>query len=87
MYTQVMYCLERVPMLANQKPQLREHEPFKTILSSGNRQAIARLPLVQLEAVLFATLASMTVDQFNAEAKAWLMAVSGPIVRQRRRNL
>ena len=86
MYTQVMYCLERVPMLVNQKPQLREHEPFKTILS-GNREAIARLPLVQLEAVLFATLASMTVDQFNAEAKAWLMAVSGPIVRQRRRNL
>jgi phosphoglycolate phosphatase-like HAD superfamily hydrolase len=77
MYTQVMYCLERVPMLVNQKPQLREHEPFKTILS-GNREAIARLHLVQLEAVLFATLAGMTVDQFDAEAKAWLQTAKHP---------
>jgi phosphoglycolate phosphatase-like HAD superfamily hydrolase len=77
MYTQVMYCLERIPALVSQKPQLREHEPFKTILS-GNREAIARLPLVQLEAVLFATLAGMTVDQFNAEAKAWLRTAKHP---------
>jgi len=77
MYTQVMYCLERVPVLVDQKPPLREREPFKTILS-GNREAIARLPLVQLEAVLFATLSGMTVDQFNAEAKAWLQTAKHP---------
>ena len=77
MYTQVMYCLERVPALVDQKPPLREREPFKTILS-GNREAIARLPLVQLEAVLFATLSGMTVDQFNAEAKAWLQTAKHP---------
>src|SRR5215831_11317475 len=44
MYTQVMYCLERVPTLVKQKPQLRERQPFKTILS-GDREAIAKLSL------------------------------------------
>ena len=33
MYTQVMYCLERVPALAAKKPELKNVEPFKTVLS------------------------------------------------------
>ena len=40
MYTQVMYCLERVPALREKKPELKNIEPFKTVLS-GNREAIA----------------------------------------------
>ena len=39
MYSQVMYCLERVPALAEKKPELKKVEPFKTVLS-GNREAI-----------------------------------------------
>ncbi len=34
MYTQVMYCLDRVPALAEKKPELKSIEPFKTVLSS-----------------------------------------------------
>ena len=41
MYTQVMYCLERVPALAEKKPELKKIEPFKTVLS-GDREAIAK---------------------------------------------
>src|SRR5262249_22634765 len=33
MYTQVVYCLERVPALVKEKPKLRELAPFKTIMS------------------------------------------------------
>jgi hypothetical protein len=36
MYTQVIYCLERVPAVVAQKPELKNVEPFKTVLS-GNR--------------------------------------------------
>ncbi len=39
MYTQVMYCLDRVPALAEKKPELKNVEPFKTVLS-GDREAI-----------------------------------------------
>ena len=77
MYTQVMYCLDRVPTLVKQKPQLRDRLPFKTILS-GDREAIARLSLHELEEVLFATLTGMTVEQFNVEAKAWIQSAKHP---------
>jgi hypothetical protein len=39
---QVVYCLERVPAVVAQKPELKNREPFKTVLS-GNREAMAKL--------------------------------------------
>src|SRR6185436_6489888 len=51
MYTQVTYCLERVPTVVSAKPELKDAEPFKTVLS-GNREAIAKLPLKDLEEIL-----------------------------------
>jgi len=77
MYTQVMYCLERAPALVQQRPELRDRAPFKTVLS-GDHEAIAKLPLHELEEVLFATLTGMTVDQFSAEAKAWIDTAKHP---------
>src|SRR4029434_3744126 len=35
-YSQVVYCLERVPAVVKAKPELAKVEPFKTVLS-GNR--------------------------------------------------
>jgi len=40
-YTQVIYCLDRVSALAAQNPELKKREPFKTVLS-GDREAVAR---------------------------------------------
>src|SRR6266545_4853683 len=71
MYTQVIYCLERVAVVAKAKPELKNVEPFKTVLS-GDREAIAKLSMKDLEEVLGATLSGMTVDEFNAEVKKWL---------------
>jgi phosphoglycolate phosphatase-like HAD superfamily hydrolase len=71
MYTQVVYCLERVPAVVAKKPELRNVEPFKTVLS-GNREAMAKLSMRDLEKILAATLTGMTVDEFNAEAKKWM---------------
>jgi hypothetical protein len=68
---QVIYCLERVRVLAEAKPELRGVEPFKTVLS-GNREAIAKLDMHDLEKILAATLTGMTVDEFSAEFAKWL---------------
>src|SRR5262245_54550846 len=38
MYTQVIYCLERVRAVVKEKPELKDKEPFKTVLS-GDREA------------------------------------------------
>jgi len=76
-YTQVVYCLERVPAVVAKKPQLKNLEPFKTVLS-GNREAMAKLTLPDLEKILAATLTGMTVDEFQAEAKKWLASARHP---------
>jgi phosphoserine phosphatase len=77
MYSQVMYCLERVPAVVKAKPELAKVEPFKTVLS-GNREAMAKLSMKDLEKILAATLTGMSVDEFNAEAKKWLETVKDP---------
>ena len=44
MCAQSMYCFERVATLAKEKPELKDREPFKTVLS-GDNKAIAKLPM------------------------------------------
>jgi phosphoglycolate phosphatase-like HAD superfamily hydrolase len=77
MYTQVTYCLERVPALVEKKPELKNREPFKTVLS-GNREAMAKLSQDDLMKILVATLTGMSVDDFNAEAKKWIAEAKDP---------
>jgi phosphoglycolate phosphatase-like HAD superfamily hydrolase len=71
MYTQVMYCLERVSTLVKAKPSLAKVEPFKTVLS-GKREAMAKLSMKDLEKILATTLTGMSVDEFNANVKTWI---------------
>jgi phosphoglycolate phosphatase-like HAD superfamily hydrolase len=77
MYSQVVYCLERVPVVAKAKPELAKAEPFKTVLS-GNREAMAKLSMDDLFKILAATLTGMSVDEFQAEAKKWLETAKDP---------
>ena len=77
MYTQITYCLDRVPALVKARPKLAKEEPFKTVMS-GNREAIAKLPMKDLEKILAATLTGMTVDDFAADVKQWLATAKDP---------
>jgi phosphoglycolate phosphatase-like HAD superfamily hydrolase len=77
MYTQVVYCLDRVPAVVAKRPELKNVEPFKTVLS-GDMEAVAKLPLHDLEEILGATLSGMSVDEFEAEAKKWLDTARHP---------
>jgi phosphoglycolate phosphatase-like HAD superfamily hydrolase len=77
MYTQVVYCLERVPAVVAQKPELKNREPFKTVVS-GDHEAMAKLSLPELEEILVATLTGMPVDTFDAEARKWIETAKHP---------
>ena len=77
MYSFVMYALERVPELAKAKPELKNVEPFKTVLS-GNREAMAKLTLPDLEKIIAATFTGMSVDDFNAEVSKWIASAKDP---------
>jgi hypothetical protein len=59
------------------RPELRNAEPFKTVLS-GNREAMAKLSMKDLEKILAATLTGMSVEEFNAEAVKWLETARHP---------
>jgi haloacid dehalogenase-like hydrolase len=76
-YSQVVYCLERVPDLVKAKPELEDVEPFKTVMS-GNREAIARLSMHDLEKILAATLTGMTVDEFSEQVSKWIANARDP---------
>jgi phosphoglycolate phosphatase-like HAD superfamily hydrolase len=76
-YSQMVYCLDRVAVLAAQQPALKEVEPFKTVLS-GNGEAIAKLSMRDLEKIVLATLTGMTTDEFEADGKKWLASAKDP---------
>jgi len=67
MYTQVMYILERVPALVKTKPELATVAPYSTVLEilKGDRAAIAKLTLPDLEKLAMATLTGMAVETFT----------------------
>ncbi|HEX4441882.1 MAG TPA: HAD family hydrolase [Thermoanaerobaculia bacterium] len=71
MYSQIVYCLDRVPAVVAAKPELANVEPFKTALT-GNLEAVAKMPRSELEKILVPTLTGMPVEQFQADVKEWL---------------
>src|SRR6516165_9180223 len=77
LYTQVVYCLKRVPAVVKARPELAEVEPFRTVLS-GDPAAIAKLPADELAKVLAAALSGMSIDRFEAEVQAWLENARDP---------
>jgi phosphoglycolate phosphatase-like HAD superfamily hydrolase len=77
MYAQVVYCLDRVPAVVARNPELKNVEPFKTVLS-GSQEAIAELTMPDLEKILMATLTGMPVEEFSAEVKKWLATARHP---------
>jgi phosphoglycolate phosphatase-like HAD superfamily hydrolase len=77
MYTQVLYCLDRVPALVKAKPELANVQPFKTVLSH-DREAIAKLTKDDLLKIAAATLTGMSVDDFQSEATKWIYHTRDP---------
>ena len=80
MYTQVMYCLERVPDLVKAKPELANIAPFNKVLEllHGDRAAMEKLTLPDLEKIGMATITGISVETFQAEVKQWLAESKHP---------
>jgi phosphoserine phosphatase len=80
MYTQVIYCLERVPDLVEAKPELKNKPPFSTVLEllKGDRAAMEKLNMKDLELIAAATLTGMPVDEFDAQVKKWIAEAKDP---------
>jgi len=70
-YAQLQFALARVVELAPKHPEWKTKEPFQAVLS-GDKAAMAKFTMKDLEAILMATHTGMTVNQFSDAAKAWL---------------
>jgi phosphoglycolate phosphatase-like HAD superfamily hydrolase len=76
-YTQIVYCLDRVGRLVKEKPELGDREPFKKVLS-GDREAVARLSMREIFEIVLATQSGMTVEEFRADVAEWLATAKHP---------
>jgi phosphoglycolate phosphatase-like HAD superfamily hydrolase len=76
-YSQVIYSLDRIPEIAKDKPEIKDKEPFKTVLS-GNKEAIMRLSDKDLMAIAAVTLTGMTTEQFALDVQKWLANARDP---------
>jgi phosphoglycolate phosphatase-like HAD superfamily hydrolase len=77
MYAQVMYAFHQLAEMAAKDPKLKSTEPFKTVLS-GDRAAIAKLSLPDLEKILAVTHSGMTVGVFQKSAQDWITSAKHP---------
>jgi phosphoserine phosphatase len=76
-YSQLVFCFDQVAVLAKAKPELKNVEPFKTILS-GDRAAIGKLSEKDLLKIAAATLSGMTVDEFKLAVQEWVSTAKHP---------
>ncbi len=77
LYTQVMFAIDRVKALVPEHPEWKTQEPVRAILS-GDRDAMAKFTIQDFVWILAGTHSGMTVEEFNALAKAWLAGAEHP---------
>jgi phosphoserine phosphatase len=77
MYTQVVFALDRVATLAPTHPEWKTTQPFQAVLS-GDKAAMAKFTMKDLETIVFATHTGMTVEQFNTIVNDWIAKTKNP---------
>jgi phosphoglycolate phosphatase-like HAD superfamily hydrolase len=77
MYVQAVFALDRVRELANDHPEWKEEEPFRSLLL-GDPRALELMGETGLLEILSAGYAGMTTDDFNTVVKAWLRTAQHP---------
>ena len=77
MYTQIVFALDRVVALAPQHREWKTTQPFAAVLS-GDKAAMAKFNMKDLETIMMATHTGMTVEEFNTIVQAWLAKATDP---------
>src|SRR5262249_33529892 len=76
-YFQVQFALDRVKAMAPQHPEWRTTEPFKHLLA-GDMKAFMAGGEQSVLAVIAASHAGMTTDEFDKDVQAWLATSRHP---------
>ncbi len=76
-YSQVLFAFDRVGALAPQHPEWKTKEPFKALLT-GDKEAIAKFNLKDIEVIALATHTGMTAEAFQTIVKDWMATAKHP---------
>jgi len=77
MYVQLAFVLDRIKTLAPQHPEWKSKQPFKAVLD-GDMRALAASGEKSLLALVAATHAGMTTDEFFEIVSGWLTTARDP---------
>ncbi len=78
MYFQLLFALDRVKVLAPQHPEWKEKEPFASLLR-GDVQAALAGGEPAIEAIVMATHAGMTNEEFTQIVSDWIAKAKHPV--------
>ena len=77
MYNQFVFAVDQVKAKANEHPEWKDKEPFKSVLA-GDMKAVAAMGEKGMLEIVAATHSGMTTDQFNDSVKQWLETAKHP---------
>jgi phosphoglycolate phosphatase-like HAD superfamily hydrolase len=77
MYFQVLFALDRVKASAAARPEWKEKEPFKSVLS-GDAKQLASVGEKGLLEIMAATHSGMTVEEFHEIVREWMRTARHP---------
>jgi phosphoserine phosphatase len=77
MYTQFMFAIDRVKAEANQHPEWKDQEPFKSVLA-GDMKAVATMGEKGMLEIVAATHSGMTTADFADTVDQWLAVAKHP---------
>jgi phosphoglycolate phosphatase-like HAD superfamily hydrolase len=77
MYNQFVFALDEVKATADQHPEWKEKEPFKSVLA-GDMKAVAAMGEKGMLEIVAATHSGMTTVDFNKSVKQWLETAKHP---------
>jgi phosphoglycolate phosphatase-like HAD superfamily hydrolase len=77
MYNQFVFALDEVKKQANQHPEWKDKEPFKSVLA-GDMKAVAAMGEKGMLEIVAATHSGMTTVDFNESVNQWLETAKHP---------
>jgi hypothetical protein len=76
-YSQVLFMFDRVVAMAPQHPEWKTRMPFKALVT-GDKEAIAKFSLKDVEGIALATSTGTTTEEFQQVAKDWVATAKHP---------
>lgn len=76
-YTQLFFALDRLEALSREHPEWTREEPYRTILSK-NLEQMKNLSEIDIEKIVAATHAGITLQEFHAIVQDWIKKAVHP---------